>query len=299
MVVLASRQGGVVGRSQLVELGYSRAAVGRAVAGGLLAPIHRGAYVVGHRHLASAGRRFAAVLACGSSAVLSHVSAAEAWGLHPGARARYDVTVPRTLRPRPGLSPHRGVLAEDERTRLDGLPVTTVARTLLDLAAVLDEHRLERALERAEILRLLDLGALSALLGRYPRRAGTPALRGILRRGALDPRMTRSDFEEAFLAFLAARDLPRPSSGVWVPMDDGEGPGVELDVAWPAARLAVELDPRSTHGTAAAFERDRRKDQRLLLVGWRVVRITPRRLREEPHRLARLLGRLLQPPTLR
>ena len=171
-----------MGRSQLVELGYSRAAVGRAVAGGLLAPIHRGAYVVGHRHLASAGRRFAAVLACGSSAVLSHVSAAEAWGLHPGARARYDVTVPRTLRPRPGLSPHRGVLAEDERTRLDGLPVTTVARTLLDLAAVLDEHRLERALERAEILRLLDLGALSALLGRYPRRAGTPALTGILRR---------------------------------------------------------------------------------------------------------------------
>lgn len=111
--------------------------------------------------------------------------------------------------------------------------------------------------------------------------------------------MTRSDFEDAFLVFLAARDLPRPSSGVWVPMDDGEGPGVELDVAWPAARLAVELDPRSTHGTAAAFERDRRKDQRLLLVGWRVVRITPRRLREEPHRLARLLGRLLQPPTLR
>jgi len=106
--------------------------------------------------------------------------------------------------------------------------------------------------------------------------------------------VTRSDFEEAFLVFLAARDLPRPSSGVWVPMDDGEGPGVEHDVAWPAARLAVELDPRSTHGTAAAFERDRHKDQRLMLAGWRVVRLTPRRLREEPDRVAATLRRLSQ-----
>lgn len=293
MVALADRQGGVVARPQIVALGYSRAAIGRAVGAGLLTTVHRAVYVVGHRHLGPTGHRFAAVLACGPGAVLGHGSAAEAWGIRPNAQARYDVTVPRALRPRPGLRPHHVVLQEDEHTTLDGLPLTTVARTLLDLAASLDSHRLERALERAETARLLDLRSLNRLLDRYPRRAGTPKLRRLVAGDSLDARVTRSDFEEEFLAFLDEHRLPRSSTNVWVPIDDGEGPGLELDVAWPAARLAVELDPRATHGTAAAFERDRRKDQRLLLAGWRVVRLTPRRLRKDPERVTGLLRRLL------
>jgi len=282
-----------VARWQLARLGFSESWIARGVRSGALVRLHAGVFAVGHGAVGQSGRRFAAVLTVGPDAVLSHRSAGETWGLCSYAGARAEVTAPRTLRARARLLPHRAVLLPDERTVIDGLPITTVARTLLDLAMVLDRHRLERAVERAEMARLLDLRAVAALLDRHRRRPGAGALRVALP-AATDPRVTRSDFEDAFLAFLAARDLPRPSSGVWVPMDDGEGPGVELDVAWPAARLAVELDPRSTHGTAAAFERDRHKDQRLMLAGWRVVRLTPRRLREEPDCVAATLRRLLQ-----
>ncbi len=293
VATLATGQGGVVTRGQLIELGHSSSAVDRAIGSGRLTALHPGVFAVGHRAIGPVGWRHAAILACGAGAVLSHGSAAEVWDLRATSQQRHDVTVPRTLRPRDRIRPHRARLAPDEHTTLEGLPITTVARTLLDLAATLDRHGLERAVERAEITRRLDRRALATLLDRYPRRAGSPALRALLAAGPLDARLTRSQREEAFLAFLDEHQLPRPQTNLWMALDDGEGPGVEIDAAWPAARLAAELDPRATHDTAAAFERDRRKDQRLLLAGWRVVRITPRRLREEPDRVADLLRRLL------
>jgi predicted transcriptional regulator of viral defense system len=149
----AGRQHGVVARRQLTELGLSRHAVTRLRMRGRLHVVHRGVYAVGHRKLTRDGVWLAAVLAAGEGTVLSHRSAAELWGIRETARRRIEVTVPRDVR-RPRLRVCRTVLPPDEMTTEDAIPVTTPARTLLDLAAVLDEHRLARAAERAEALRL-------------------------------------------------------------------------------------------------------------------------------------------------
>ena len=156
IAMLADRQHGVVARRQLLELGMGRRAIARRLESMRLRPVHRGVYAVGHRELSQVGWWMAAVLACGPGAVLSHRCAAVLWGMLENASATVDVIVPRELTRRDGIRPHTAALAADERTVHAGIPVTTVARTLLDLAAVLDPHALNRALERAEALRLSD-----------------------------------------------------------------------------------------------------------------------------------------------
>ena len=150
----------------------------------------------------------AAILACGPSAVLSHQSAAALWGIRPTAKARIDVTVPQQLRPRKGLHPHRATLPADEITVHDGIPTTTPARTLLDLAAVVPRQTLERALDEAEVLRL---PGPQALLDRYPRRRGTKNLRTLLL-DARSPTPTRTELEDCFVTFVDDHDLDAPKS---------------------------------------------------------------------------------------
>lgn len=232
----------------------------------------------------------AAVLAAGPGAVLSHRSAAALWGLRPTARARVDVTTGRVLRARPGIHPHRAVLAPDEITLKDGIPTTTLARTLLDLAAVLRPDALERAMEQAEILRLTDVLSLDELLTRHPAARGAKALRRILAVTDLDANITRSELEARFLSFLDAADLPRPNVNTIIE-------GMEVDFAWPEHRVIVELDGFAFHATRRAFEDDRARDRRLQACGWRVIRITWRQLHDEPQRLAAELAALLGLPT--
>jgi len=227
----------------------------------------------------------AAVLASGHDAVLSHESAAALWGLRPTASARIALTTPRRLHRNPKLIRHFSALPRDEITAHDGIPVTTVPRTLLDLAAVLHPQALARAIEQAEILRLLDTRAVEELLIRHPRRKGATRLRRLLN-AAVAPPHTRSELEERFLAFLDAAGLPPP-------IVNSRIQGMEVDFAWPAHRLIVELDGYATHGTRAAFERDRLRDRRLQAEGWRVVRITWRQLHEGPSQLAAELTALL------
>src|SRR5206468_4058016 len=148
------------------------------------------------------------------------------------------------------------------------IPVTTVARTLLDLAAILPRPQLERAIERAEALRLSDTVPLDALLKRHPGRRGTAALREILEKGA-PPALTRSELEERFLTFLDAHGLPRPEVNVDLHLPDR---WIQPDFLWRDQRLIVELDGRETHGTRAAFEHDRERDRILQAHGWRVIR---------------------------
>ena len=135
----------------MLARGVGRGAIARRVEKKHLQLIHRGVYAVGHRRLSRMAWWMAAVLACGPGAVLSHRAAAVFWGILEGARAWVDITVPRGLRGRDGIRVHQATLAPDERTVEAGIPVTTVARTLLDLAALLDLHEFKRALERAEI----------------------------------------------------------------------------------------------------------------------------------------------------
>src|SRR3954447_4031840 len=256
---LAERQHGVVAARQLVALGLGRSAIARRVRAGQLHAWYRGVYAVGHRVLMREGRWMAAVLAAGPDAVLSHRSAAALWGIRPSGRSRIEVTAPR--RSRHGIQVHQGRLAPDEVTVYHGIPVTTPARTLVDLAAVLRPDQLGKAVNQAEILRLP-----------YPDLARYTGRRGIkdLRRPA-EPAATRNDFEAGFLAFLSAHGLPAPL--VNAPLS-----GVEPDFRWPHAKLIVELDGFGTHGTRRAFEADRARDRRLLTAGWRVMRATYRQL---------------------
>jgi very-short-patch-repair endonuclease len=287
---LLERQHGVCARAQLFALGLSRGAVDRRIERGRLRPVHRGVYALGHRALSAHGHWMAAVLAGGPGAVLSHTSAARLWELPARARGPIHVSLPRGRRPRRGLAFHDSPLPADERTALNGIPVTTAARTLLDLAAVLPRQRLEKAINEAEYRRLGDATPLTALVERYPRRRGTANLRAILDAGRLGENPTRSDLEDDFLDLLRRHGLPRPRTNVAMKIG---GLSIEADCVWEEHRLIVELDGRDAHGTARAFEADRARDRRLQAAGWRAIRVTGRQLDHEPRALDADLRSLL------
>ncbi len=202
----------------------------------------------------------AAVLHGGEGAVLSHRSAAALWRMRSGAGPRAHVTAPRKRRNSAKVTFHCADLPPDEITTEQGIPVTTPARTLLDLAPLLPSPVLARMVEAAP-----SRGAhLAELLERYPRRAGVPRLRAVL--AAAQP-MTRSDLEAIALEAMERTGLPTPQVNVVV---DGH----EVDFVWREHGLIAELDTYVTHGSRAAFERDRERDRKLMLAGWRVVRIT-------------------------
>src|SRR4051794_28917137 len=189
IAALATRQHGVVGYEQLIALGLSRQSIDHRVRAGRLHRIHRGVYAVGHTRLTQRGRWMAAVLAGGKDAVLSHRSAAALCGILPN-RGRLHVTTPRQLRNRDAIEFHSQPLQLDEMTTNDGIPTTTTARTILDIAAT-DPANLERAFNEAEYLRLWDATGIVDLLRRYPRRPGTRALTALLDEGARG--ITRGD----------------------------------------------------------------------------------------------------------
>ena len=282
----AKRQHGVIARRQIAELGLGRHYIDRQVQRGRLHVLHRGVYAVGHRSLSRHGRWMAAVLAVGDGAVLRQRSAAVLWKIREGEPALIEIAAPREHR-RPGIAVQRTVLPRDERDEHEGLPVTTPARTLLDLAAILDEHQLARGCERAEALRLGSPTSLQNLVDRYPRRPGTPSLRRLIEERRIVPTTTANDIERGFLTFLDANGLPRPLVNERV---DPFTP----DFRWTRQRLIVELDGFETHGTRAAFERDRARDRALTAAGWRVVRITGRQLENDPATLAGELRAMLE-----
>ena len=223
----------------------------------------------------------AATLACGPEAVLSHRSAAALWSILEGARTVVDVSVPLWRPGRDGIRLHQSAIGSDERTVEAGIPVTTPARTLLDLAAVLQTHQLNRALERAEALRLADTTPLAALIERHGGRRGLARLRTAVSAG-IRPAVTKSELERRFLTFVERAGLPLPRTNVWLELG---GDWIEVDCVWPERRLIVELDSRAHHRTTAAFERDRRRDRRAQACGWRTVRVTDSAMRNEASRL--------------
>ena len=224
LAALARGQHGVVARHQIAELGLGRHYIDRQLQRGRLHPLHRGVYAVGHGAVTGHGRWMAAVLAAGPHAFLSHRTAGALWAIHEANGTRFEITAPTERRP-PGLIVHCAVLPADERDEHHGIPVTTAARTLLDLAAILGEHQLARACERAESLRLGSPTSLQDLLDRYPRRAGTPKVRALLDRNRVTPTRTRNDFERELLTLLDAENLPRPL------VNERLGP-IEPDFVW-------------------------------------------------------------------
>jgi len=237
----------------------------------------------------------AAVLAAGPGAVLSHRSAAALWGLRPSGPPRPEVTAVPRRRAGPGVHVHHTRLSGDEVTEQEGTPVTTVSRTLLDLAAVLPRRQLERALQEAEVRRLGDMVSLEPLLARHPRRRGTATLRSIVASGRIGENATRSELEERFLAIADRAGLPRPAINAHVEI---AGRLVECDCLWRTERLVVELDGHAFHAPRRAFEADRARDRALQVAGWRVVRVTWRQLHAESGRVAADLRALSRSPSL-
>jgi hypothetical protein len=232
----------------------------------------------------------AAVLACGPGAALSHRSAARLWRLIRSSNAVVEITRSTGLRGRPGIRVHRASLPADELARVDGILVTSVSRTLLDLAAVLTKRQLERALNEAEVLGLTDRVSVPELLERYPRRGGSAVLRALLGEGVAVAGITRSELEERFVAFLDAYGLPRPRLNADLAI---QGRFFEVDCLWRDERLVVELDGKAAHGTGRAFEQDRERDRLLMAAGWRVVRLTWRQLHGDAPAVAADLRKLL------
>jgi very-short-patch-repair endonuclease len=212
----------------------------------------------------------AATLACGPGSVLSRLPAGAHWQLIRD-RGVLEVTVPRNRRQRTGIAVHVAPLPPDEITIHEGIPVTTVPRTLFDLATVLSERQLERAINEAEVLRLWDELSLERLLDRHPRRPGSRAVRAALQKRAQGMTVTKSELEDMFIELTDGAGLPRPEINAIVE-------GFEVDAVFRDARLVVELDGRGTHPTVAAFERDRERDRRLVVADWHPVRITYRQM---------------------
>jgi very-short-patch-repair endonuclease len=288
---LAAQQHGLVTRRQLLHLDLGEDAIDHRLATGRLVKVQRGVYAVGHKELRREGTVLAVVLGAGNRAVLSHRSAAALWGIRPWSGTFVEVTVPGRggVTKRRGRLIHRSAeLADGERTIERGVPTTTVARTLLDLGAVVPAHHLRRAVERSEQAELFDLREVRRALDAHPTRPGRRALTALLRdMHEHGVSVTRSDLEAIMLQICLDHDLPRPQ----VNRFDGIR---ESDFRWPARRLIVEVDSWTFHGrTRTAFDRDRARDRALLREGWRVARFTDRQLLTGRAGIARELAALL------
>jgi hypothetical protein len=231
----------------------------------------------------------AAVLAAGPGAVLSHRSAGAIHRIHRSELL--EVTVGSRGRKMPGIRIHySSVLPADEVTMVSGIRVTTCPRTLFDLAAVLIQHWLERAMHEAEYRQILDPLSLSDLITRYPRRRGGKAAKLALARLQFGANVPKKELASRFLAFADDARLPRPETNGYI---HSAGRWFEGDCVWRAPRVIVELDGRATHSTTAAFEADRERDRILQAQGWRVVRVTWRQLHDDPDAIVTDLRRLL------
>jgi very-short-patch-repair endonuclease len=282
---VAGHQHGVISREQLMELGLGKDSIDRRLSAGRLISLHRGIYAVGHRNRSWESIWMAAVLAGGDGALLANRAAGAAWGIRR-SEGRPEVAIPRQRRAKPGIVFHRSLVPPDERTVHNGIPITTVPRTILDLATVLDVRGIERAINEAEIRRLWDELSLHDLLHRYRRRPGTKAVRAALHKRSEGATATKSDLEELFIAFADSAGLPRPQTNAYVE-------GIEVDCVWRAQRVIVEVDSWAIHRTRAAFERDREKSRILQAAGWRCVPITYLQLKRASNEVARDIRRLL------
>lgn len=281
MAALAERQHGLVALMQVEAIGLSEGAIRHRLRSGRLHPVVRGVYAVGHRGRTPEARWMAAVLAYWPRAVLSFRSAAALSGFRPTARERIEVTLRSRPRPRPGIQVHLASLAADEITRHRGIPVTTPTRTLVDLAGVLDQTQLRRALEEAEVLGLLDRRAVAAAA---PGRRGARALLALLGKGEIGARRTRHELERRFLEFLRSARLPLPETNVVLHLP---GRSLEVDCLWRDPDLVVELDGHATHRTRRQFEDDRERDRALATARITVVRVTWRQLHDHAAALER------------
>jgi very-short-patch-repair endonuclease len=277
----AQRQHGVVSTAQLLAAGWDKDAIARRVERGYLRRLHHGVYLVGPIESPHA-RAMAAVLA--TDGIVSSYPAAVLWDWRPPREGPMHAIA--AGRGRPGITVHHTTLHPSDITRRHGIPTTSAARTLLDLAATEPTAELERALNEAGLQRRVSPHSLTEQFSRYPHHRGTAALRKAI---ATEPRLTRSDLERIALGLIRRARLPEPETNVRVE-------GHEVDLLWRDVGLIVEIDSWAFHSVRSSFEQDRRRDQRLTTAGYRVIRITDRQLTNEPELVVATLTRALALP---
>jgi very-short-patch-repair endonuclease len=280
IVAMAGRHG-VVARRDLLAAGIHGRAIQQRIEAGLLRRVHHGVYAIGE--LSPRGRALAAVLACGPGAALSHHSAAALLGIRPEWHGPIHVTA-RTKHRLRGVVVHRAALATEDRATKDAITLTTTNRTLLDLAALLPDRPLQKAINEAELLKLTTRAELALYASRHNGHRGAKRLAEAAGEPAAP---TRSHLEDAFLALVESFDLPRPLINHPIGAS-------KVDFVWPRQRLTVEVDGYETHSTRYQFEEDRRRDVELKLNGWDVLRFSYRQVTREPERVARAVRTLLQ-----
>jgi len=289
--VLADRQHGVVGRSQLEELGLEEAAIRHRRRLGRLRQLHPGAFAVGHRVLSRQGHWMAAVLASGPEALLSHRTAAALWGLRGYSGGAVHVTVPHKSTSTKRIRRHFSQVPPDERTVEKGIPVTSVHRTIFDLAATVSVDEAVAMIKEAEYLNRWDRLSLWDLLERYPGKRGSRKVRFALQRLKEEPPgRKRSKLEERFAPFLRRHHLSLPRFNDWIALN---GKNYRVDCHWPGTNQIVELDGWEGHGTKSAFREDRGRDRALRVAGYSVTRLTWNQLDDEPEAIASDLRVLL------
>jgi very-short-patch-repair endonuclease len=288
VALLAGRQHGTIAAWQLIRLGFSRGWIEHQLRIGWLHRLYRGVYAVGHPAATERGRAMAAVLACGPGAHLGIWRAARHWDLLQRVPLAIDVVLVGHRTGPKGVRVHRVKnLHPDERTIRDGIPVTSVPRTLLDLAAVTSERQLRRAANQAARAGWLNAKLIAELLDRHRGRAGMPAFRAVI--AAVDPGTprTRSDLEVLFLNVCARYRLPRPLANVRIE-------GLEVDFHFPGSGLIVELDGYEYHRTPHEFDQDRRRDAQLKTKGYEVLRVGDQWLNSDPRGVADTVRDLLR-----
>jgi very-short-patch-repair endonuclease/predicted transcriptional regulator of viral defense system len=277
---VAGAQHGVVTSAQMVAAGWSKDQILGRARTGWLRSVHRGVYLVGPLETPHTAP-MAATLATGG--VISHYPAAVLWDWRPPREEAVHVTLATGGHNRPGITVHRATLHPADISRRHGIPTASAARTLLDIAATEPTAELERALNEAGLQRRVSPRSVNEQFSRYPRHRGTAALRRLL---DSEPALTRSDAEILARDLIRRAHLPQPESNVRIE-------GHEVDLVWRDHRLVVEIDSWAFHSMRSSFEGARRRDQRLVGAGWRVVRLTGRQLLFEPERVVAVLATAL------
>jgi len=267
---LAARQWGVVSIHDLRACGLTRDSVASRVRNGRLHPVHRGVYAVGHSNLALEGQFLAAVKAAGPGAVLSHFAAAALLGFVEWDGRQPEVTMPgSTARLHLGVRVHRTtVLTPADVAVVKGIPITSPARTLVDLASVLEYRPLRRAVRQAQFLKRVNLRQLAEVLGRLGARRGIRKLACIVATG---PAPTRSELEDVVLDLMLSGGFAHPD--VNVPLLLG-GRRVVPDFRWAEQQLVVEADGAAWHDDKLSREDDAERQALLEAHGERIVRVT-------------------------
>ena len=277
----------MVARRQLLALGFTPDEIKHRVATGRLHPVSRGVYAVGRRELSQHGIWMAALLRCGPDAVLSHESAAALWGLRAVRGGPVEVSVPACVKRRaPGLVVHRrATLGPREMARRHGIPTTTPACTLVDLATRLEPDDLEAAVNEADRLDLIDPEQLRRTLDALERRPGLAVLRRLLDRRTFT--LTDSKLERRFLPIARAAGLGRPLTRQHVN-------GFRVDFFWPELRLVVETDGLRYHRTTAQQARDLLRDQAHQAAGFTPLRFSHAQVAFDPEYVRRTLVDVVQ-----